>query len=69
MVVRHVDAFPDGVSINGCTGAVTEVNANNVVVQFDLGDMLGADGADASSEGDASQFQAYVTKDQVTKIQ
>jgi len=67
VVVRHVEAFPHGVCVGGCTGVVEVVNANNLVVQFDLGETLGVD--DAESSGEEWQFQSYVAKDQVTKIQ
>lgn len=56
VVVHHAEAFPDGVCVSGCAGVVEVVNANNLVVQFDLG-------------GEEGQFQAYVGKEQVTKIQ
>ena len=56
VVVHHVEAFPDGVCVSGCAGVVEVVNANNLVVQFDLG-------------GEEGRFTAYVAKDQVTKIQ
>ena len=66
VVVRHAEAFPEGVCLSGCTGVVKEVNANNLVVRFDLSESLDEDKA-KSSEG--AEFQAYVTSDQVTKIQ
>ena len=66
VVVRHAAAFPKGVCISGCSGVVKEVNANNLVVRFDLSESLDEDKA-KSSEG--VEFQAYVTNDQVTKIQ
>jgi len=44
------------VCVSGCAGVVEVVNANNLVVQFDLG-------------GEEGRFTAYVAKDQVTKIQ
>ena len=66
VVVRHAEAFPEGVCISGCPGVVKEVNPNNLVVLFDLGESLDEDKA---KNGEGAQFQAYVTRDQVTKIQ